>query len=50
MNKWNRRSIMPTDIKIPVEHYYEEIINIKIDEWKWKSYHKVNVEQNMGNG
>ena len=41
---------MPTNIKIPIEHYCEEIKNIKIDEREWKSYHKINVEQNMGNG
>ena len=40
---------MPTDIKISVEHYCEEIIDIKIYEWEWKSYHKINVKQNMGN-
>ena len=49
MNKQTRRSLMPTDIKISVEHYYEEIIDIKIDEWEWKSCHKINVKQNMGN-
>ena len=30
----------------------EIIIDEEIDEWewKWKSYHKIDVEQNMGNG
>ena len=41
---------MPTNIKILVEHYCKEIKNIEIDEWEWKSYHEINVEQNMGNG
>ena len=41
---------MPTNIKILVEHYCKEIKNIEIDEWEWKSYHEINVEQNMENG
>ena len=28
----------------------EDITNIKIDEWEWKSYHKIDVKQNIGNG
>ena len=28
----------------------EEITNEEIDEWEWKSYHEIDVKQNMGNG
>ena len=28
----------------------EIIIDKEIDEWKWKSDHKIDVELNMGNG
>ena len=27
----------------------EDITNIKIYKWKWQSYHKIYVKQNMGN-
>ena len=26
------------------------VIDKEIDEWKWKSYHKIDVKQNMGDG
>ena len=41
-----RRPCLPS-----IEIIKDEIItNEEIDEWKWKSYHKIDVKQNMGDG
>ena len=47
MNKRNKSNSLPT---IEIEEDDEIITNKEIDEWKWKSYHKIDVKQNMGNG
>ena len=42
-----RRLSLPfTDVKEDDEVVAEEEIN----NWKWKSYHEIDVKQNMGNG
>ena len=47
MNRRNTSNSLPT---IEIEEDDEIITNKEIDEWKWKSYHKIDVKQNMGNG
>ena len=47
MNRRNKSNSLPT---IEIEEDDEIITNKEIDEWKWKSYHKIEVKQNMGNG
>ena len=47
MNRRNKSNSLPT---IEIEEDDEIITNKEIDEWKWKSYHKIDVKQNMGNG
>ena len=46
MNKKNKSNSSPT---VEIEEDNEIIKNEEIDEWKWKSYHKIDVKQNMGN-
>ena len=32
-------------------HNYDKVItDEEINNWKWKSYHEIDVKQNMGNG
>ena len=47
MNRRNKSNSLPT---VEIEDDDEIITNKEIDEWKWKSYHKIDVKQNMGNG
>ena len=47
MNRRNKSNSLPT---VEIEEDDEIITNKEIDEWKWKSYHKIDVKQNMGNG
>ena len=47
MNKKNKSNSSPT---VEIEEDDEIIKNKEIDEWKWKSYHKIDVKQNMGDG
>ena len=37
------------EINIGIEEDNEKITDEEIDEWEWKSYHKIDVKQNMGN-
>ena len=45
MNRRNKSNSLPT---VEIEDDDEIITNKEIDEWKWKSYHKIDVKQNMG--
>ena len=47
MNRKSKRNCLST---IEVEENNEVITNVEINEWEWKSYHKIDVKQNMGNG
>ena len=47
MNSKDKSNSLPT---VEIEEDDEIITNEEINEWKWKSYHKVDVKQNMGNG
>ena len=47
MNKKNKSNSSPT---VEIEEDDEIITNKEIDKWKWKSYHKIDVKQIMGNG
>ena len=33
-----------------IEKDGEDVTDVEVNEWEWKSYHKINVKQNMGNG
>ena len=47
MNKQKKSNSLPT---IKIEEDDEIITNKEIDKWKWKSCHKIDIKQNMGDG
>ena len=38
-----------SEITEPIDNDGEKITDKEIDEWQWKSYHKIDVKQNIGN-
>ena len=53
IKRLRRRLSLPTkdinEITEPINNDGEKITNKEIDKW-WKSYHKIDVKQNIGNG
>ena len=48
INRMDKRRLCLPSVEIIKDD--EIITNKEIDEWEWKSYHKIDVKQNMGNG
>ena len=47
MNRKNKRNSLPT---VEIKEDDEIVADEEIDKWKRKSYHKIDVIQNMGDG
>ena len=45
----NRKKEINNLPSVQIEKYDEVVTDKEIDEWKWQSYHKIDVKQNMGN-